>query len=494
MKKLILKAFALTVLAGGVAGCGNSFLETDYYNGIDQETALNSVDNISTALNGAYYQLYRYYFAGNYATTIGDIPTDLAYWNAGTQHFNDIYTYTVNDTDTYLYYIWNYGYKVIDNAARLIEAIDAFYDASTDDEKAELDLCKAEAYALRGYAQLVLVNIFAHQVKVNGTDFSSKPGIVLVDKPIKPLEEVSRSTVGQSYTAIVNDLKDALTHFTAAGGDRGDLYYFGEAAVHGLLARTYLYMEEWSDAAEQAQDALDAAGITTLTYDKTAYKALYNGGTSNTESMFALAISSSQNWQAQSCGTIWSTYDYSPSPWLQSIYDDTDCRTNVWEWDSKSTPASPEFKGGKFGHFSSGNNTYGTCYIVNAPEMFLIIAEANAQSPTGSVSDVQNALLTVAKRNSAITSASDLPSTKTDLMAFIKEERARELFQEGLRLYDLRRWDEMAQVYAIGAPNISFTYTNYKISDLVYPIPNDEITSGFGVAQNEGWSSTLPSR
>ena len=181
MKKLILKAFALTVLAGGVAGCGNSFLETDYYNGIEKETALNSVDNISIALNGAYYQLYRYYFAGNYATTIGDIPTDLPYWNTGTQHFNDIYTYTLTDTDTYLYWIWNYGYKVIDNAARLIEAVENLYDASTDDEKAELDLCKAEAYALRGYAQLVLVNIFAHQIKANGADFSSKPGIVLVD-------------------------------------------------------------------------------------------------------------------------------------------------------------------------------------------------------------------------------------------------------------------------------------------------------------------------
>ena len=177
---------------------------------------------------------------------------------------------------------------------------------------------------------------------------------------------------------------------------------------------------------------------------------------------------------------------------MQSIYEGTDCRTSVWVL--SGTANSPEFNGGKFAHFSSGNNTYGTCYIVNAPEMFLIIAEANAQSSTGSVSDAQNALLTVAKRNSAIASVSDLPSTKADLMTFIKDERARELFQEGLRLYDLRRWDVQAQVYATGAPNISFTYTNYKISDLVYPIPNDEITSGFGVAQNEGWSSTLPSR
>lgn len=51
----------------------------------------------------------------------------------------------------------------------------------------------------------------------------------------------------------------------------------------------------------------------------------------------------------------------------------------------RTTEARPVFNGGKFAHFSSGNNNYGTCYIVNAPEMFLIIAEANVQSSTGSV-------------------------------------------------------------------------------------------------------------
>lgn len=207
--------------------------------------------------------------------------------------------------------------------------------------------------------------------------------------------------------------------------------------------------------------------------------------------MFALAINSSQNWQAQSCGTIWSTYDYSPSPWLQSIYKDTDCRTSVWVISGAAD--SPEFNGGKFGHFSSGNNTYGTCYIVNAPEMFLLSPRPMRRARPDRF-PMRERPADRGEANSAIASTSDLPSTKADLLSFIKEERARELFQEGLRLYDLRRWDVQAQVYATGAPNISFTYTNYKISDLVYPIPNDEITSGFGVAQNEGWSSTLPSR
>ncbi len=84
------------------------------------------------------------------------------------------------------------------------------------------------------------------------------------------------------------------------------------------------------------------------------------------------------------------------------------------------------------------------------------------------------------------------PSTADELLSFIKDERACKLFQESLRLYDLRRWGNPAEVYAYGAPNISFTYTNYQISDLVYPIPSDEVTAGFGVEQNENWSSTLP--
>lgn len=225
MKKNILKTFIILALGAGISGCGNSFLETNYYKGIDVETGLSTVDNISTALNGTYYDLFYYYFAGNYAINIGDIPTDISYWNGKTRHFDGIYTYTYTDTDTYLKAIWEYGYKTADNAARVIEASKALYENVAAEEKSELDRCMAEAYALRGYAQLMLVNVYAHQVKVNGTDHSSAPGIVLIDKPIEALSQVSRSTVGQSYEAIVSDFNLAIMHFDAAGGDRQSLVF-----------------------------------------------------------------------------------------------------------------------------------------------------------------------------------------------------------------------------------------------------------------------------
>jgi len=490
MKKLYIKALTALAITGSVASCGDGFLETDMYDAIDINTGLNNVTNVGYAVNGAYNRLFRYYFAGNYATSIGDIASDISYWNTKTGHFNAIYQFIPTPDDTYLYYIWNYGYKVADNTARIIKAGNELYGNVNPDEQAELDLYLAEAYALRAYGHFVLVNVFGHQIKVNGTDYSSQPGIVVVDEPIPAGTHVSRSTVGDAYTSIINDLKNSLSYFDKAGGDKGSIFFMNPAAVHGLLSRVYLYMENYSDAASEAQIALNLKNITSLATTDASYKALYNYGTSNTESFFALAITQTENWSANSCGTLWSTYNYSPSPYLQSIMAENDVRRSVWGWSSASTPEQPVFNSGKFSAFALGNPAYGTNYLINAPEMFL--NQAEAYTKLGQVTAAQNALLVVAKRNPTITSVSDLPSTTDGIMAFIKEERARELFQEGLRLWDLRRWGQPANVYATGAPEINFFVKNFDISNIVFPIPADEINAGYGVEQTPNWNSAFP--
>ena len=77
-------------------------------------------------------------------------------------------------------------------------------------------------------------------------------------------------------------------------------------------------------------------------------------------------------------------------------------------------------------------------------------------------------------------------------LEFIKDERARELFQEGFRLYDLRRWNEKADLFATTAPTVKYTHTNFDIANLVFPIPASEINAGWGVEQNEDYASTMP--
>lgn len=488
MKQYIFKGLLAALLCVGMTGCGDKFLDTDYYKGIDVDGGLNSAQNVSIAMTGAYNALFEYYAAGNYATMIGDIPTDLSYWNTQTGHWDALYRYSVTTTDNYLSYIWEYGYKVADYSSRIIKAGKEIYPSATDADKVTLDQCMAEAYALRAYAYLYLSNVFGHQIKVNGKDFSDKQGIVISDEPIAALTQVKRSTVGQCFDQIVADLKKSLEHFEIAG-DRGDRCYMNVAAAEGLLARVYLYMENWQEAKTYATKAI-ADGDVSLTYDAEKYHALYDGGASNTESYFYLDINSSQNWSANSCGTLWTTYNFSPSPKLQAMYGDQDVRTSIMSMGAGSTAAVPVYAGGKFAAYGSGNPAYATNYLVNAPEMFLILAEANLK--LNNLNAAQEALLVVAKRNLEITSVADLPADAAGLYAFLKDERARELFQEGLRLWDLRRWGDPAQVEAYNAPNIAFRYNDYDISNLVYPIPESEINANWGVTQTEGWADGLP--
>lgn len=489
MNTSYIKVIAGIALATSLASCGDKFLETDMFGKIDSEIALDNVSTVGYALNGAYYNLGYYEFAGTESTVFGDLASDISYWNQETGHFNDIYSFTPSETSVILLDVWEYGYKVIDNATRVIEGAEKLYAEASEDDKALLDRYMAEAYALRAYASLNLVNIFAHQVKVEGQDFSSMPGIVIVKSAVGQDQKVSRSTIGETYAYIESDLNSSLQHFAAAEFAPEEDVYFTPKAVKGLQARVYLYQEKWQDACDAAKDALELGNISSLVSTPSAYKALYNGGASNTESFFYLAINSTDNWSANSMGTLWSSYGYSPSPWLQSIMADDDCRRAVWGWTSDN-PQIPKFNGGKFTGLS-GNPAFGTCYLINAPEMYLIEAEAKAK--LGDAAGAATALYEVAKRNPAIASVSDLPADAAGVLAFIKDERARELFQEGLRLYDLRRWGGNVNVNADQAPNISWLIKDYNISDAVYPIPDREVNTGMGVTQNEGWLSTFPS-
>ncbi len=490
-KSIYIKALSTVLAAGALTSCGDGFLDAKQYDAVDLDSGLNSVTNIGYAVNGEYYRLFHYYFAGNYATMIGDIASDISYWNTETGHFNNIYQFAPSETESYLRYIWEWGYKIVDNSSRVIKAGKALEGQVSGDELAELQEYVAEAYALRGYANLAMVNVFCHQVKVDGADHSSELGLVVVDEPISAGEQVSRGTIGQTYSQIVSDLGKSIEYFDMCGFDQGMDTYFTPKAVYGLLSRANLYLENWDAVITNAQKALELSGITTLAYTDAEYKALYNGGGSNKESMFYLEINPTNNWSANSCGTLWSTYNYSPSPYLRSLMAVDDVRASIWAMSASSTETHPKMEdGGKFGAYAFGNSAYATNYLVNAPEMYLNMAEAYLEK--NQISDAQNALLVVAKRNPAIQAVADLPASAADLKSFLQDERARELFQEGFRLWDLRRWNKECNVYATGAPEIDAFMKNVKLGDVIYPIPAVEINTKAGVVQNEGWRASMP--
>ena len=61
---------------------------------------------------------------------------DMAYLNGSANHWTTINHYSVTADDSYLSSIWEYGYKVVDNSARIIKAGKELESTTADSDKA----------------------------------------------------------------------------------------------------------------------------------------------------------------------------------------------------------------------------------------------------------------------------------------------------------------------------------------------------------------------
>jgi hypothetical protein len=247
-----------------------------------------------------------------------------------------------------------------------------------------------------------------------------------------------------------------------------DRYYLNEAAVYALEARVKLFMQDYPGAKTAAQAAIDKRASGNVS--NADYVQMWSSTAITNEDIFTIVKSEADNLSSNSINTLYNSYGGFLSQFTLSKFGANDIRKGIIDGDH---PA--KFDG------NGSSEAVGNIPIFRKSEMYLIIAEASAQQ--SQIADAQNALFYTAKRNTDIAVATDLPGTKTALLSFIADERIREFFQEGHRLYDLRR---------TGAPATIDGNANYVLATFVYPIPADEINSGFGVVQNPNWSSTLP--
>lgn len=468
MKRILTYIFSLIV---GVASFSSCSFDTDIYTAIDMEDAFGSAQDIENALNGVYRNLGNHMYRGNRVVAIGDMSSDISVASASTGHYYAINSWSFADTSGELLDVWSYAYKVIDQSTRAINGSQKLIEdgglPEGDDEK--LEVAMSQFYALRALAHFDLVNIFGLPYKAGGNN--SQPGIVIVDKdPIEDFQPVERSSVEDTYVQILKDIESAKKY---AKGDI-DQYYMNEAAIYALEARVNLYMHRFEAAAKAANEAIklrDSDGVSNDTY-VTMWRSVAITG----EDIFTLVKSNDDNLSANSLNTLYGSYKGSVSQFTKDMINSTDIR-------SKLIYNSSAFEGhhpGKFDGLPS-SLAVGNIPVFRLSEMYLIVAESEAQ--LGNVGASQKALLYTAKRDSKITSESDLPATKDALLTFIADERVRELFVEGHRFYDLRRTGAVAEIG--GDPN-------FVAQKFVFPIPSEEINSGFGVKQNEGWNDNLP--
>jgi len=468
MKRILIYIFSLVV---GLSTFWSCDFDTRIYTAIDMDNAFGSAQDIENALNGTYRNVGSYYYRGNRIIAIGDMASDVGVANASSGHFVSINMWTFTDTSGELLDAWTYGYKVIDQSTRAINGASALIAEGNlpagDDDR--LESAMSQFYALRALAHFDLVNLFGLPYIAGGNN--TQPGIVIVDQePIEDFQQVSRSTVEETYAQILKDINSAKQYVI---GGRNQ-YYFNEAAIYALEARVNLYMHRYeaaSTAANRAIELRNSAGV-----DNETYVSMWRDTAITGEDIFTLVKSEDDNLSANALNTLYGSYGGSVSTFASNKLGENDIRAGLlYTHPTRGTNRSGKWLG------KADAAAVSNVPVFRLSEMYLIVAESQAE--LDNISDAQAALLYIAKRNTDITTVADLPSTQDGLLQFIADERVREFFTEGHRFYDLRRTGVVATIAGDD---------QFVAADFVYPIPSAEINSGFGVTQNEGWSNNLP--
>ncbi|MBO4605168.1 MAG: RagB/SusD family nutrient uptake outer membrane protein [Bacteroidales bacterium] len=190
-------------------------------------------------------------------------------------------------------YMWVICYK-------LLWAANANISGLTEDSDYSKQL-KGENYFLRAFFHFTLCNLFAKPYSF-GAD---NPGIVL--RIGTDYSETHRSTVGECYKAIEDDLVEAIRLMSPSayrgGTNRG---YASKEAAQALLSRLYLYKGEWQKCIDTATECLGADPASHL---EAEVKTLYSNVPTSKEVIWCVNFTDSDIANLPPKGNLASMYD-----------------------------------------------------------------------------------------------------------------------------------------------------------------------------------------
>lgn len=388
----------------------------------------------------------------------------------------------------------------------------------------------AQAYALRGFYYLQLVNLFGQPYYSDGIETSPE---TMLGVPIKRASSIetrplTRNTVKEVYDLIVEDLTTSVELYESLPFERqwNPDYRTSLPMVRLLLSRTYLYMGEWEKAAIYAEEVMNDTRFSLLNLnsipaidpeteswpepnqrpnyvDYLSYhvspEVIWPYGSATDASMWVTDAKTSSD------DRVIHPY-FMASPELLSTYSDDDLRKSRYIVTTPRCMIKDENGINKrmpqaFGKMKININDnmytpYGSLNdfgrAIRLSEAYLNYAEAKAMMP-GGASDAINALNTLRQYRFPESTYTPLPSLTGDaLIQEVRDERRRELCFEGHRWFDLRRWG-MKEIKHVWYPDANTTevYT-LKPQDLqfVMPLPQDAIELNPQLEQNPAEEST----
>jgi len=531
MKQLIILSFIAVALITAMS-CNK--LDQDRYGAeVPVTQYYKTLEQCNTSVQQAYslVDYNTWWEMGNWRFLSGEAASDNG-WTGNTYQdthpfYNAVAEYTLNSSNDRNEAQWIQLYKSIGRFNSMIEGIEG---APIDENSKKQFL--SELKFLRAWCYFSLVRDYG--------------GVPLVLKVYPPDTHLPRSTRKEVYDQVIADLLEASSVLPKKSAyPAADKFRASSGAAWTLLAKTYLYVEDWQNAEKAANMVITSGEYDLEPFFGTLWGYDYkNGQESVFEIQFGSSAISSPNYihndfikmlDSRAYGG-WSYYTLS-SDLENAFKSEADSIRLQWTMNRHGMPVAGDPDRPKFNAEPWPNNGVRPSSksgrhsrkhyvpvadkpanglpslndkILRFADVLLIHAEACAMQPGKEA----QALASLKRVRDRVDLTTNMSLTGWNLIDAVRKERRLELAFEGDRLYDIRRWkDQSGQpvINRILGPNGSFvTYNTKESTDvweknnvyepqnkganfnpsihLVWPIPNSQIIISEGaVEQNPGY-------
>lgn len=461
MKKLLYTSIiAFSIF---IAPSCNKNLDVQPKNSATPDQFKTSAD-VETLLFGAYEQLQNYGGFGEQYLLVPDLiaSDEQVDWVGTYSEYKDIQHQSVVATNYVMGTLWGNSYKAVN-------AVNTVLDKLSIIDSADKATVEGECKFIRATVFFELLGIFAKPY--SDGQASTNLGIPLVLQPTYVYDSTknkpSRATVAATYAQIISDLQDAIAKLPETNLNyRADLY-----SAKAILSRVYLNMQDYTNAAIQADDVI-ASGKFKLT---AIYNLAFNNNNNSSEDIFAIQQTAQSNAGTSNQGieTFYAPYGGQPAGQPSGRGDaqiNTDYYNYFEDGDFRKTYITSGYSiSGITGDYpNKWSLFYKAIPVVRLAEMYLTRGEANLMAGTSVGAAPLDDINIVRARSEA-----SLLTTVAG-QDFV-DERFRELGFEGDRMWTLKRLK--MDVDGLG----------YDDDLLIMPIPQAEIDVNANIKQNTGY-------
>jgi len=453
----------LTCITAGILllscfGSCRKYLEIDLpKDQITSQAVFNNAANTLAAVNGLYTSALQ---PANFLTYQGDFLLGITAdeFQYGQNYYDGFMNNNISGADYNLGNIWTTFYQVIYQANGIIEKVPG--SPVSDSLKAQYI---AEAKVFRAFCHLYLTSYFGDVPLIKTTD-------------VTVTAAAGRTPKADVLAAIAADLKDAEAILPAGSVRNGR---FNKWMATALLARVYLYRQDWADAAAKATNLIADGADFTLVQDlnkvflrgsKEAIWQVNTNGTTNTNYTYFAGVNvpnanTSLSYITQVRKELYNAFetgDLRKAAWigLDTLSGTAFCFD--YKYKAIATPAS-----------SAAAEDY---MLLRLAEQYLIRAEARAQQ-----SDLQGAIddLNAIRTRAGLTGLS-YGMSRNDVLLAIEQERRVELFGEGYG----HRWIDLVRTGRVNAVMAAEKPTTWKATSELFPIPATELANNPHLSPN----------